>query len=60
MTRTAFAALALLSSLAAVPAQAQEQVLNLYSARHYSTDEALYDNFTKTTDAKASKNAQEG
>ncbi|MCK7500900.1 MAG: hypothetical protein MZW92_70050 [Comamonadaceae bacterium] len=22
-------------------------VLNLYSARHYQTDEALYDNFTK-------------
>jgi len=30
-------------------AQAQEQVLNLYSARHYATDEALYNNFTKTT-----------
>jgi iron(III) transport system substrate-binding protein len=30
------------------PAQ-QQQVLNLYSARHYSTDEALYDNFTKAT-----------
>ena len=29
--------------------QAQEQVLNLYSARHYQTDEALYANFTKTT-----------
>lgn len=28
---------------------AQEQVLNLYSARHYSTDEALYSNFTKAT-----------
>ncbi len=28
---------------------AQEQVLNLYSARHYSTDEALYNNFTKAT-----------
>lgn len=28
---------------------AQEQVLNLYSARHYSTDEALYTNFTKAT-----------
>lgn len=32
-----------------VAAQAQEQVLNLYSARHYQTDEALYANFTKTT-----------
>ncbi|MCU0949720.1 MAG: Fe(3+) ABC transporter substrate-binding protein [Burkholderiaceae bacterium] len=25
------------------------QVLNLYSARHYQTDEALYENFTKQT-----------
>ena len=49
MTRTSLAVLALLSTLAAVPAQAQEQVLNLYSARHYSTDEALYTNFTKAT-----------
>lgn len=31
------------------PAQAQEQVLNLYSARHYQTDEALFSNFTKAT-----------
>lgn len=29
--------------------QAQEKVLNLYSARHYQTDEALYANFTKQT-----------
>jgi iron(III) transport system substrate-binding protein len=36
-------------SAAATPAFAQEQVLNLYSARHYSTDEALYSNFTKAT-----------
>jgi len=28
---------------------AEEPVLNLYSARHYQTDEALYDNFTKAT-----------
>ncbi len=28
---------------------AQERVLNLYSARHYQTDEALYANFTKKT-----------
>ncbi len=34
---------------AATGASAQEQVLNLYSARHYSTDEALYSNFTKST-----------
>ncbi|MBX9848205.1 MAG: Fe(3+) ABC transporter substrate-binding protein [Rhodocyclaceae bacterium] len=30
-------------------AQAQEKVLNLYSARHYQTDEALYSNFTRIT-----------
>jgi iron(III) transport system substrate-binding protein len=30
-------------------AQAEENVLNLYSARHYQTDEALYANFTKQT-----------
>lgn len=29
--------------------RAQEQVLNLYSARHYQTDESLYGNFTKAT-----------
>jgi len=40
--------LSLLSGLGSV-AQAQEQVLNLYSARHYQTDEALYANFTKAT-----------
>jgi iron(III) transport system substrate-binding protein len=30
-------------------ASAQDQVVNLYSARHYQTDEALYSNFTKAT-----------
>lgn len=30
-------------------AGAQEQVLNLYSARHYQTDEALYSHFTRAT-----------
>ncbi len=43
------AALAATLSLAALPTQAQEQVLNLYSARHYQTDEALYTNFTRAT-----------
>ncbi len=37
------------------PAAAQEQVLNLYSARHYSTDEALYSNFTKATGIKINR-----
>jgi iron(III) transport system substrate-binding protein len=35
--------------LMALPAIAQERVLNLYSARHYQTDEALYTDFTKAT-----------
>lgn len=30
-------------------AMSQENVLNLYSSRHYRTDEALYANFTKQT-----------
>ena len=34
-------------TLAMAPAQAEEPVLNLYSARHYATDEALYANFTQ-------------
>lgn len=45
LIRAAAAAVALL----ATPVLAQEQVLNLYSARHYQTDEALYANFTKAT-----------
>jgi iron(III) transport system substrate-binding protein len=35
--------------LACTAAAAQDQVLNIYSARHYPTDEALYTNFTKAT-----------
>jgi iron(III) transport system substrate-binding protein len=34
---------------AACPALAQDNILNLYSSRHYQTDEALYSNFTKQT-----------
>lgn len=34
---------------------AQEQVLNLYSSRHYQTDEALYENFTKKTGIKINR-----
>ncbi len=32
-----------------------EQVVNLYSARHYQTDEALYSNFTKATGIKVNR-----
>ncbi len=45
----AIAGVALLSAALAAPVVAQEKVLNLYSARHYQTDEALYDDFTKAT-----------
>ncbi len=45
----ALAALLLLAAAAAPVRAAEEPVLNLYSARHYQTDEALYDNFTKAT-----------
>ena len=40
---------------AAASAQAQDAVLNLYSARHYQTDEALYVNFTKATGIKINR-----
>jgi len=36
-------------------AHAQENVLNLYSARHYQTDEQLYSNFTKQTGIKINR-----
>ncbi len=36
-------------------APAQEKVLNLYSSRHYNTDEALYGNFTKQTGIKINR-----
>ena len=41
--------LALASSPAMAQDKAPNQQLNLYSARHYQTDEALYANFTKAT-----------
>jgi iron(III) transport system substrate-binding protein len=54
MSTKKLAALALMS-FAAIPALAQEKVLNLYSARHYQTDEALYANFTKQTGIKINR-----
>src|SRR5688572_762206 len=35
--------------IASFSANAQEKVLNLYSSRHYQTDEALYSEFTRQT-----------
>ncbi|MEZ5740938.1 MAG: extracellular solute-binding protein [Burkholderiaceae bacterium] len=41
---------ALLAAMLPIAAQAQDQTsLNLYSARHYQTDQALYDGFTRAT-----------
>ena len=48
-------ALVALAVLASFATQAQEKVLNLYSARHYQTDEKLYDNFTKQTGIKINR-----
>ena len=50
----ALTAVTTLSGLTA-NAQAQDKVLNLYSARHYNTDEALYSNFTKATGIKINR-----
>jgi iron(III) transport system substrate-binding protein len=47
--------IAIVALLAAGTLQAQEVVLNLYSARHYQTDEALYANFTKQTGIKINR-----
>ena len=54
MIKKALGLAALLLAVAGA-ASAQEQVLNLYSARHYSTDEALYANFTKSTGIKINR-----
>lgn len=57
LTCFALAAAALLGGMSQVSAQtsAAEQVVNLYSARHYQTDEALYSNFTKSTGIKVNR-----
>jgi len=47
--------IALIAGLAAPAASAQVGVLNIYSARHYQTDEALYANFTKATGIKLNR-----
>ena len=56
MSKTAKALLtAFALTLAGGAVSAQEQVVNLYSARHYSTDEALYTGFTKATGIKINR-----
>jgi len=44
-----------LAALAIIATSAQASELNLYSARHYQTDEALYANFTKQTGIKINR-----
>jgi iron(III) transport system substrate-binding protein len=46
---------ALAIATAATLAHADDQVVNIYSARHYQTDEALYANFTKATGIKVNR-----
>ncbi len=53
--KSLLACLATAALLGAGAVSAQEQVLNLYSARHYQTDEALYSNFTKATGIKINR-----
>jgi iron(III) transport system substrate-binding protein len=38
-----------------LPVLSQDKVLNLYSSRHYQTDDALYDNFTRQTGIKINR-----
>jgi iron(III) transport system substrate-binding protein len=45
----------LLAGVSASPATAQEKVLNLYTARHYSTDESFYTGYTKATGIKINR-----
>ena len=45
----ALTSLAIAAIGASLPAHADDKVLNIYSARHYPTDEALYSDFTKAT-----------
>jgi iron(III) transport system substrate-binding protein len=44
-----------LAALAPLDVTAQDKVVNLYSARHYQTDNALYDNFTKQTGVRINR-----
>ncbi len=46
----------LVSALAlSVPALAEDKVLNLYSSRHYQSDEALYEAFTRQTGIRVNR-----
>ncbi len=51
----AVTAFGLAAALSASVVHAQQQVLNLYSSRHYQTDEALYTNFENATGIKVNR-----
>jgi len=55
LTNLTLATYALIFGLFSATALANEQVINLYSARHYPTDEALYSDFTKATGIKINR-----
>ena len=55
LTVLSLAASAISAALFSTSALADEQVINLYSARHYPTDEALYSDFTKATGIKINR-----
>lgn len=55
MPRPFFVLLCLLLTAAATPVLSDEGVLNVYSARHYPTDEALYGDFSKATGIKINR-----
>lgn len=55
LTALTLATFAPIVGLFSASALANEQVVNLYSARHYPTDEALYSDFTKATGIKINR-----
>lgn len=55
MRSTLFAVTLIAATVLGQAANAQSDVLNLYSARHYPTDEALYSDFTKATGIKINR-----
>ena len=55
MVKRHFFAVGAIVLACASTASAQSSSLNIYSARHYATDEALYQGFTKTTGIKINR-----
>ena len=55
MRPLATALLTLTTFAFSMPVLAQDKVVNIYSSRHYQTDEALYSGFTKATGIKVNR-----